>query len=156
FTASTAGGFVVRAFADNSFTRVAESAPFSVGPPTVSTDGRIYTAGSTVTVAFSGLPGNAQDWIAIAPAGSDNTNYILFAFTNGPRRGSATFTAPANGSYVARAFSNNTFTLVLESAPFTVGTSAISTDQATYQPGATITVSYAGLPGNQKDWIAIA
>jgi len=107
-------------------------------------------------VSYAGLPGSQKDWIAIAPAGSDNTNYLAFVFTNGQTSGTATFTAPAAGSYVARAFSNNTFTLLVESAAFTVAAPSVSTDATTYVAGGTITVTYGGLPGNQKDWIAIA
>jgi hypothetical protein len=79
-------------------------------------------------------------------------------YTGGKTSGTATFTAPASGgSYVARAFLNDTLTLLAESAPFTVtASSTISTDQSSYGPGATVTVTYAGLPGNAKDWIALA
>src|SRR4029450_5983147 len=112
--------------------------------------------GATITVTYSNLPGNAKDWIAIAPAGSDNTTYTDFVFTGGQINGTATFTAPSAGTYVARAFSNNTFTLLAESASFTVLAATVSTDQANYATGATITVTYSNLPGNAKDWIAIA
>jgi ABC-type sulfate transport system substrate-binding protein len=157
FTAPASGSYVARAFSNNTFTLVAESPAFSVGTLTISTDQSTYAPGSTITVTYAGLPGNLKDWIAIAPAGSDNTSFVDFVFTNGQTSGTATFIAPAAGSYVARAFSNNTFTLLVESTAFTVGGSAtISTDQSTYAPGATVTVTFAGLPGNQKDWLAIA
>jgi hypothetical protein len=111
-----------------------------------------------VTVTYAGLPGNPKDWIAIAPAGAPNTTYVLWVYTGGQINGTAAFTAPAPGSYVARAFLNDGFTLLAESATFTVTTAApaISTDSASYAPGATVTVTYSGLPGNQQDWIAIA
>src|SRR5262249_30018842 len=53
-------------------------------------------------------------------------------------------------------FPDNTFNLLGESAPFTVVAATISTDMASYALGATITVTYGGLPGNATDWIAIA
>jgi len=37
-----------------------------------------------------------------------------------------------------------------------LGGPSITTDSLTYAPGATITVTYAGLPGNALDWVAIA
>ena len=37
-----------------------------------------------------------------------------------------------------------------------LGAPSVSTDHPSYQTGSTITVSYAGLPGNYHDWIAIA
>ena len=126
--------------------------------PSVTTDSATYSPGATITVTYSGLPGNVDDWIAIAPAGSANTTYLAgYVFTNGQMSGTATFTAPAAGTYVARSFPNNTFSLIAESASFTVGApTTISTDHASYVPGATITVTYSGLPGNLDDWIAIA
>jgi hypothetical protein len=152
FTAPAAGTYVARAFPNNTFTLLAESASFSV--TSVTTDRASYAPGSTITVTYSGLPGNLQDWIAIAPAGSATTSYVAYFFTNGQQSGTATFTAPAAGSYVVRAFPNNTFAVLVESAPFSV--TGVTTDRASYAPGQTITVTYGGLPGNLKDWIAIA
>jgi hypothetical protein len=157
FTAPGDGSYVVRAFAQGTYNLLAQS-PFTVGvvSPTISTDQSIYAAGSTITVTYSGLPGSVGDWIAIAAAGSDNTSYLDYVYATGAS-GTATFTAPGNGSYVVRAFAGGTYNLLAQSA-FTVGTvgPTISTNQSTYAPGATITVTYAGLPGNAGDWIAIA
>jgi hypothetical protein len=152
FTAPKAGTYVARALPSNTFTLLAESASFSV--TSVSTDRASYAAGATITVTYSGLPGNPQDWIAIAPAGSATTSYVAYVFTNGQQSGTATFTAPAGGTYVARAFPNNTFDLLTESAAFSI--TGVSVDRVSYAPGSTITVTYAGLPGNLQDWIAIA
>src|SRR4029079_17250154 len=151
-----AGTYVARSFPNNTYTLLAESAPFTVTPVTIATDRSTYTAGSTITVAYTGLPGNAVDWIAIAPAGALTTTYLAYVFTGGQTSGTATFIAPAAGTYVARSFPNNTYALLAESAPFTVTPVTISTGQSTYTAGSTITVAYAGLPGNPTDWIAIA
>jgi len=157
FTAPAAGTYVARAHLNNGAALLAESAPFTVVPPPIATDRSSYTSGSTITVTYSGLPGNAQDWIAIAAAGSDTMNFVAYVYTNGQTSGTATFTAPASGTFVARAFPNDTFNLLVESSPFTISaTPAISTDAASYAPGATVTVTYSGLPGNQKDWIGIS
>ena len=159
FTAPAPGSYVARAFVNDTFTLLAESAAFTTAPaPTISTDSASYASGATITVTYSGLPGNVHDWIAIAAAGSPNTSFVAYVYTNGATSGTATFTAPAGGSFVARAFSNDTFNLIVESASFTVvaAPAAISTDSGSYAPGATITVTYSGLPGNMHDWIAIA
>jgi alpha-tubulin suppressor-like RCC1 family protein len=161
-TAPGVGSYVARAYSDNTTNVVIESTPFTVtgGPtPTIST-GSTYIPGGTITVTYSGLPGNYLDWIAIAPAGSPDTTYLAYVFTSGQISGTATFTAPGYGSYVARAFSNNTYTLLAESTPpFTVAggpSPTISTDSTSYNPGNTILVTYANLPGNYLDWIDIA
>jgi len=158
FVAPAAGSYVARAFQNNGFTKLAESSAFTVASSTaISTDKSSYTSGATVTVTYAGLPGNATDWIAIAPSGSAATSYVAWVYTNGQTSGTAAFVAGAPGSYVARSFTNNTYNLAAESAAFTVASSTtISTDHSTYAPGATITVTYAGLPGNALDWIAIA
>ncbi|HXU01560.1 MAG TPA: hypothetical protein VN903_11245, partial [Polyangia bacterium] len=156
FPAPSAGSYVARAFVNDTFTLLAESASFAVlASAPISTDHSTYSTGSTITVTYSGLPGNPQDWIAIAAAGSANTSFVAYVYTNGQTSGTATFTAPGTGSYVARSFLNNGYTLFAESAAFSV-TPAVSTDSAAYATGATVTVTYAGLPGNYRDWIAIA
>ena len=244
---------MARAFANDDYILLAESAAFAVSPTTISTDQSSYNSGSTITVSYAGLPGNLHDWIAIAPAGSPNDSVLAFVFTNGQTSGTATFSAPAAGSYVARAFANDDYILLAESAAFTVAcddlgddldgsvqlhqrfhhhrhvrgvarqpprldrdrtgrfpqhlrpgvrlhersdqrhrhflcpgrrllrgarvrqrrlhtarrergvhrqrgaaATTISTDQSSYSSGSTITVTYAGLPGNMHDWIAIA
>jgi ABC-type sulfate transport system substrate-binding protein len=163
FAAPADGSYVARAFANDDYILLAESAAFTVSTPagtTISTDHSSYNSGSTIMVSYTGLPGNPHDWIAIAPAGSPNTSVVAFVFANGQTSGTATFVAPAAGSYVARAFANDDYILLAESAAFTVtpatAPATISTDHASYASGATITVSYTGLPGNPHDWIAIA
>jgi hypothetical protein len=156
FTAPAAGSYVARTFSNDSTTLIAESPPFQVSSSTVTTDRLAYAPGSTVTVTYAGLPGNAKDWIAIAAAGSASTSFVRWAYSNGQTSGTATFTAPAAGSYVARTFLNDSATLIAESPIFQVPALMVTTDQLTYVPGSTVTVTYAGLPGNAKDWIAIA
>jgi WD40 repeat protein len=157
FTApATPGSYVVRAFPNNTFVPVWESAAFAVNTPTVTVDHPSYNAGGTITVSYAWMPGNADDWIALAPAGSPNTTYVNYIFTGGQTSGTATFPAPAIGSYVARAFPHNTFTLLAESPTFTVSGAVASLDKSSYAAGSTITVTYAGLPGFAEDWIALA
>lgn len=87
---------------------------------TISVDQSTYAVSKTITVTYAGLPGNADDWIAIAPAGSPNTSYVGYVFTGGQTSGTATLTAPAAGAYVARAFPRNTYSLLAETPAFTV------------------------------------
>src|SRR5215471_5715394 len=50
-----------------------ETAIGALGDPTISTDASSYLVGTTVTVTYDGLPGNAHDWVAIATVGSAGT-----------------------------------------------------------------------------------
>jgi hypothetical protein len=72
-------------------------------------------------VSFRGLPGNPRDWIAVSTAGSADTSFVTFQYTNSSTSGTLPFAGLANGTYVARAYSNDTFTKLAESAQFTVG-----------------------------------
>jgi len=157
FTAPAAGSYVVRAFAQGSYTLLGSSAAFTVSGAAISTDQSSYAPGSTITVTYAGLPGNPGDWIAFAVAGSDNTSYVDYQYASGAS-GTATFSASTPGTYVVRAFAQGTYTRLAESASFTVTSlnAMISTDQSSYNSGVTVTVTYSGLTGTFGDWIAVA
>jgi hypothetical protein len=156
FTAPAAGTYVARAYLDDSATILSQSAPFAVTTSSISTDKTSYAAGDTITVTYSGLPGNQHDWLAIAGAGSELGSFVAWVYTNGQTSGQAAFVAPSDGTYVARAFQDDSLALINQSAPFTVSTLAVSTDKTSYASGDTIKVTFSGLPGNQHDWLAIA
>jgi predicted small secreted protein len=154
----TGGAFVARAYLDDSYTMIGESAAFLLGTG-VSASKSAYTTAEPIVVNWENLPTNQFDWIAIAPAGSPSTSVTTWVYTNGVSTGQHAFGALGAGTYVVRAFENNSYTLLDESDQFTVGSvggSTVSSDSATYAPGADITVTWSGLPGNQNDWIAIA
>ena len=89
--------------------------------PKISTNQSSYPTGSTITVTYAGLPGYAKDWLAVAAAGSADTSWVAWVYTGGHTSGTATFTAPGtSGSYVVRAFLNDSLTRLAESASFTV------------------------------------
>ncbi len=158
-----AGTYVARAYAPNSYYIAGESAPFTVTPNaagTITTDASTYATGQTVTVTWSGLPGNQHDWIALAADGSSDQVFVRWVYTNGAAAGSYAFDAPPSaGSFVARAFLNDTYNKLGESVVFTVTTGAtatVVTDASSYTLAQNVTVTWSGLPGNQNDWIAIA
>jgi hypothetical protein len=66
-----------------------------------------YNYGDTVVISFSGFPGTAQDWIALATPGSPNTDYFLRVLTGGKTSGTVSFPTVEPGNYVARAFQGN-------------------------------------------------
>lgn len=126
--------------------------------PTVATSQPSYPAGSQVTVDYGCLPGNQFDWVAVAADGSPDSSYLRFEYTNGATDGSWTVGGLAPGSYVARAYENDSFT-VLSSATFTVDAPSgvqVATDKPSYAAGESVQVSFSNLPGNQFDWIAVA
>lgn len=156
FAPIPSGNWEARAFYHDGFT-LAGSTTFTVGGnPAVSTDMASYSSGSVITLSYSALPGNPKDWIAISAAGSDPSSYIEWVYTDGATSGSHMFTGLPAGSYEARAYSNDTFTVIATSQFAVTNGAAVSTDSSTYTTTSTVTVTYSGLPGNAKDWIAIS
>ncbi len=96
----------------------------------VTTSASTYAKNSVVVVHYTGMPGNATDWIAIAPDGSALSSYYAWVYTDGAVDGYAFFIVPNGGpnpvtpitpgNYVARGFENNTLTLADESPAFAV------------------------------------
>ena len=123
----------------------------------ITTDQISYAGGEAMTVTWSGLPGNTNDWIGIAPEGSPPTTLLTWVYTNGLTAGSTGFSAPATSDeYVARAFENDSYNLIVQSAAFDVVSGSLIADMTTYPPGAAITVIWTNLPGDAHDWIALA
>jgi len=112
---------VARAHPHNTYVRVAVSPTFTVGSTvTITTDRSSYQVGDSITITYAGLPGFSNDWIAIASEGSATTSYAGYVFTGGQTSGTATLIAPAAGTYVARAFPRNTFSLLAETPAVTI------------------------------------
>lgn len=122
----------------------------------VSTDRSSYSYGDPVTITFGNMQGNTSDWVGFAPAGSPATEYSWYAYTNGALSGTATtgagdFLPP--GTYVARAFYADGYTVAAESAQFTVGattglTATVTTDKSAYGGFESIGVTFSGLSGS--------
>lgn len=155
---SSAGSYVVRAFADDSYEQLGESA-FTVDGGAfgaISTDAATYSFDGNVVVTWSGLPGNQNDWIAIAPQGSPATTVTRWVYTAGAAAGSASIEPPSvGGTYVVRAFIDNSYAQLGESAPFNVGLEVTST-QSAYTTAEPVVIDWANMPTNSFDWIAIA
>jgi hypothetical protein len=119
------------------------------------------TSGQTITVTFSGAPGNLKDFIALYKVGvASGQPYISYKYLNGVKSGTLTFTAPTTaGSYEFRMFKNNTWVYLGKSNTVTVtlvSTVSISASPTSITSASqTITVTFSGAPGNLKDFIAL-
>ncbi|MEB3268934.1 MAG: hypothetical protein VKJ09_10385 [Leptolyngbya sp.] len=65
-----------------------------------------YTAGETVTVTYTGLPGNDQDWISVTPASEADDIYGEWFYTGGAKEGTYTFNGLEPGVYEVRVYFN--------------------------------------------------
>ena len=124
-----------------------------------------YDSNSDVWIELKDKPGNAQDWIGIYKAGSDNSwsNVIKWRW--------AKDTTPTqvdkgdwykfhldDGKYEARFFLNNSFT-VEESISFSVGEQnnepSIKLSKSIYQENEKLSINLDNLPSNNGDWVGV-
>jgi hypothetical protein len=158
FAGLASGNYEARAYRDNQYELLASST-FTIGGATaVSTDKTVYSSGDTVTLSYSGMPGNANDYVAVALQGSAPGTYVGSAGTGGAVNGSAQFPGLPNGSYTAEAYAGGT-TTILASSNFTISNSSsttLTTDSTTYAVGQTVTVTFMNSGANASDQIGIA
>ena len=125
FHALPPGRFVARAFVNDGYVIAAESVPFTVTPEpgnvSVTTDAVQYSPGAQVTVSYRNMPRFAHDWIGIAAPGWPPQQYVAFNYTGGARDSMMQFGGLPAGTWVARAFENDGYDLLAESAPFFIG-----------------------------------
>jgi len=119
------GTYVVRVLGATNNKIYAKSAPFTIADHVLVLNAPCTTscepAGSPVRlhVTFQDLPGGATDWISIAPLGSSDTTVTTWGYTGAQVNGSVDLNAPAApGTYVARAYINDSYTKIAESASF--------------------------------------
>lgn len=152
--------YVARLYLNDTYARVAETAPFLIGTP-LTTNASTYPANSAITVSWTHLPGNVDDWIGLTPAGSAHDVVTKWVYTGGGVAGNVTFNAGlvTPGMYIARAYAPDTYFIAGETVPFEVTanpTATITTNATTYTVGQSVTVTWNNLPGNAQDWIALA
>ena len=140
FNGLPAGSYEARIY-ENDTANILDSFAFTVTAASISTDATTYAAGTPVTVTYSGLPGNMQDWIAISTAGSSDSEYIDFVYTGGQTMGTAVFNNLPPGSYEARAYLDNTFNVLARSAVFTVGATCNVTQSPVFESLSTGTIT---------------
>ncbi|MBV8762278.1 MAG: hypothetical protein JO257_33615 [Deltaproteobacteria bacterium] len=126
---------------------------------TISTDRTVYTPTQTVTVTWTGAPGNANDFVALMPAGSPaHSPPVAWTYINGQVNGSVTFGAISTaGNYEARLYLGGGSYTILAQSSFSVVSTTVTTDKTVYtQTDTTVTVTWAMAPGNAGEYVAIS
>ena len=155
----------------------------TLGQAVLTADKAVFAPGEMITVRFSGMSGDSQDYVSTAPVGSTNQTFVNYAYTQGARDGSLTLPAPTvPGAYELRAFFREDEGILRGSLPFTVdgvaapvadappapmpaappaagmpspaARASLTLDKAEYAPGAQITVTYADMFGHPQDYVA--
>ena len=163
---ANSGQYEARIFFANSYTLEA-STTFTIVPsptPTVSPSKSGYAPGEAITVNFSNASGNALDWIGLYTPGATNTTYLEWMYTDNTQHGTAgilngavTFPSglPTGGSYEARFFFANSYTLEAATS-FTVSSSpAVATSKSTYSVGENVIVNFYNGSGDVFDWVGL-
>lgn len=135
----------------------------TLGPDVVlKTETPSFVEGRPIRVTYEGMPGNEKDWIATAEADSDDNAYIAYVYTNGATSGTAELRPLAKpGRYEIRVhFDDSTADRTVQARlPFEVTAAppvVMQLDALNYAPGATVTLSFNTMPGNQRDWFALS
>ncbi len=176
---STAGLYEFRFYRNNSFERIARSAPVLAPTPerAVLVNNAKFptvvsgTAGTSVRVDVLNGPGNARDWVGLYPIGAPNQGSLDWAYLNGTRTpptsglmsSTLTFALPVTGgSYEFRFFQNDAYTLLEKSTVVDVSSPAKLTLNGIEPPtsvsvlkNSTVTVGISGGPANATDWVGL-
>ena len=154
----TSGTYEVRAFAANTFNRVAASGPVSVTPSqaTIAVNGTTPPTGVTVPLAsalalqVTGGPGNPTDWIGLFRASDTDASPLTWQYLNGstapPAVGltaaSLTVTLPADtGTYEVRLFADNSANRLATSSAVSAGSPAVTVRLTSPFPGTVFPVA---------------
>ncbi len=158
-----AGEYQARAFLNNSYTVLATD-DFSVADQayntTITTTKTQYDVGEPIVVTLANMPLLAGDWIGVFEKDKASTwaNVLTWKHDGTVVDGEYTLDALPIGEYQARAFLNNSYT-VLATDDFSVVEkqlhTTITTNKTTYINGEKITVTLADMLGNGQDWVGI-
>lgn len=160
------GDYELRLFYGSDETPVIRaSVPFNVTPPapvTITLGKPSYAEGERISLTYRGLPGNERDWISVAKADAAESSYIVYEYTKGQVDGSLELRPMIEpGEFEIRVFFDDSTgdktvrarqTFMVTPAPKVVA----SLDAESYEPGRPIRVSFSSMPGNDRDWFAVA
>jgi acyl-CoA thioesterase FadM len=165
---TTAATYEFRLFANGAYTRLATSPTVTVTSslpeptdPSLAVSATVVNGGDSVTVTLSDGPGNNFDWIALAAVGDPDTTYLQTVYVG---QGATTATWTVNmpttaGTYEFRLFADNGYTRLVTSPTVTVAAltpASLAVSATAVNGGDSVTVTLAGGPGNNFDWIALA
>lgn len=92
-------------------TKQASAAPPTRAPALDAPSGRlartqkdVYAPGESITIEFSGMPGNKQDWITLVQQSASTNTYGQWFYTSGSKSGTFTFSGMKEGEYEIRTY----------------------------------------------------
>ena len=119
FGGLAAGDYEARFYSDDSYNIVSFVTFSVVAPPTLPpvtlTVDFDQQSRKDIKVDYTGLGGTA-DWISLARAGTADTEYVRFAYTNGVADGRIKFAQLPAGNYEVRAMRNDSYTVEMRAS----------------------------------------
>ncbi len=79
--------------------------------PTISMSKSTYAVNENIVVKFAGAAGSSTDWVGLFSPGAAHDNDLVYRYTGGKVSGTLTFAGRPAGSYEARLFFNDSYTL---------------------------------------------
>ena len=159
FTLSSSGEYYAAFLENDGYHEIAPRVYFYVGRvPLVSMAKSEFKLTDKVDITVKSAPANATDWLGIYKIAQEPKDVTATAYKY-ITADSATYSFAnlPKGYYFARYFLNNGYTNIGDDVFFSVGDTiaTISTNQAEYDLGDLISVTFADGPGNAKDWLGI-
>lgn len=130
-------------------------------PPFVWVDQRVLTQGERLVARYHTPVGESVDRLVVVPAGGSPVKDALMTLPpyEAIQSGSVTFGTSTLKAGAYEVLLTTTDQAEVSRRPFWVRTPeqmpSITTDQTTYTPGQTITVTWKNAPAMQRDWIAV-
>jgi glucose/arabinose dehydrogenase len=170
---TTPGGYELRLFANNGYTRLATSNPFTVSAATTLTASpTTVAAGGSVTATWSAIASpSPTDWIGLYTPGAGDMAYVTWIYVScsqapgaATAAGSCPFAIPGGltpGTYQLRLYASNGYTRLATSNAFTVtaaggGGASLGVTPTTVPRGGSVTVTWSGIPSpTPRDWIGL-
>lgn len=136
--------------------------PAPVVPPTLSASPSTVNPGGSVTATWSNIASpSSTDSIGLYPSpSSPDSARVAWVYTGGGASGTRTLSVPASTTpgttYELRLFSNDSYSRLTQSGPFTVSAPAVSSSQSSIIAGGSLPVSWSGIPNpSTSDWVGL-
>ena len=164
-----AGGYQLRLFASNGYTRLAISNALTVTVgPNLGVSPTSVTPGGSVTATWSGIASpTATDWIGLYTPGAADTAYLAWMYVSCSKTagaaiaaGSCSFPVPgtlAPGGYELRLLSSNGYTRLATSSALSVTAGpSLGVSPTSVAAGGSVTATWAGIASpTTTDWIGL-
>jgi hypothetical protein len=164
----SAGTYQLRLLANDGMTDLATSNPFAIGGSVaISASPSSTTPSGSVTAMWSGIASpTSTDWIGAFTPGSDDTDYVAWAYVScshsasaAAASGSCAFAASdlGSGPYEFRLFANDGFSVLATSGSFNITSSAVvSASPNPVASGGSVTATWSGIASpTGTDWVGV-